>query len=107
MNDIAISVEARISRKKLHRNSETRSCTPGRAVAAFPAGVGGAVRSVHQGDGVAGMHASGSGVGALDASEASQLREALFASACEVHHDAASVLGSAPPTNVLRPARAR
>ena len=61
------------------------------------------MRSVHQGDGVADMHASGSGVGALDASEASQLREALFASACEVHHDAASVLGSAPPTNVLRP----
>ena len=47
---------------------------------------------------------AGSGVGALDASAAALLRDALFSAASDVHADAAAVLAEAPPTTIfLRP----
>ena len=52
--------------------------------------------------GVSGMSAW-AGVGALDASAADVLRDALFAAACELHVDAAAVLADSPSTtNWLR-----
>lgn len=47
---------------------------------------------------------SGEGVGALDATAAASLLDALFSAASDVHADAAAVLADAPPTTIfLRP----